>query len=326
MPHEIDESNNRDNIAYVNKVPWHSLGQPLTPDQPLDVWCKEAGLNFEYTLAPVHFHVPHPEDPDYFEILETFEGKNVVYRSDTKAPLSVVSDRYQLVQPAQILGFFEDLIAKDQFTLEVAGSLKGGARIWALAKSVEEINLGGVDLIKPYLLLTTSADGSLATTAKHTTVRVVCNNTMEMCINNDEAVIKIHHNQIFDEARVKVDRGLRDIDNFTDQITAMSNRPLKDYEAKSAIIAIFGNPEATLAEQPNERAMKNVLELFNGKAQGSNLPTADNTAWGLLNATTEYIDHHRKARSQSTRLNSAWYGDGAATKRKAFGECLDLAA
>lgn len=34
MSHEIDMSNNRANMAYVGKVPWHELGQQINPDSP----------------------------------------------------------------------------------------------------------------------------------------------------------------------------------------------------------------------------------------------------------------------------------------------------
>ena len=32
MAHQIDESNNRANMAYVGKVPWHGLGQQMDDD------------------------------------------------------------------------------------------------------------------------------------------------------------------------------------------------------------------------------------------------------------------------------------------------------
>ena len=324
MAHEIDKSNNRANITYANKTPWHGLGTKREPGDNLDIWYKEAGFDFEYKKAPVKFFPDQTQGE--LSIPPTFNNKNVVYRSDTSAPLSIVSDRFELVQPHKILYFFEDLIDKNEYTMEVAGCLKGGARIWALARAKESLNIGGVDLLLPYLLLATSVDTSMATTAKYTMVRVVCNNTMEMCINNNEATIKINHDKAFDANEVKADLGLRDLTTFEDQVNAMTRRPLKNFEAKRAIIEIFGDPEAPLAEQPNERAMKKVYELFEGKGQGSTLATAENTAWGLVNATTEYIDHHRQARSDDNRLNSAWFGQGASTKRKAAKVCLELAA
>ncbi len=42
-------------IAYANKTPWHGLGQQLTQDAPIDVWRKEAGLDWEAQVSPVMF-------------------------------------------------------------------------------------------------------------------------------------------------------------------------------------------------------------------------------------------------------------------------------
>lgn len=109
--------------------------------------------------------------------IHAFPEQKVLYRSDTKAPLSVVSARYQVVQPAQILEFYSDLTEVGGFELETAGVLKAGPKLWALAKTGQSATLKGRDTVNGYLLLATACDGSLATTAQFTSVRVVCNNT-----------------------------------------------------------------------------------------------------------------------------------------------------
>jgi hypothetical protein len=62
-------------------------------------------------------------------------SSRAAYRSDTKAALSVVSSRYQVVQPKEILEFYRDLTEISGFELETAGVLKEGKKIWALAKT-----------------------------------------------------------------------------------------------------------------------------------------------------------------------------------------------
>lgn len=47
---------------------------------------------------------------------------------------------------------------------------------------------------------------------------------------------------------------------------------------------------------PNERALRWVQKLYEGAGRGSGLSSAKGTAWGLLNAVTEYVDHERLAR------------------------------
>jgi hypothetical protein len=66
--------------------------------------------------------------------------------------------------------------------------------------------------------------------------------------------------------------------------------------------------------------------LFSGEGKGSDMASASGTAWGLLNGITEFVDHSRRARSQDYRLDSAWFGQGALIKEKAYVEALKLAA
>jgi hypothetical protein len=54
-------------------------------------------------------------------------------------------------------------------------------------------------------------------------------------------------------------------------------------------------------------------------------PLSKGTAYGLLNAVTEFVDHERRARSTDHRLDSAWFGQGAALKQKALDQALLLA-
>jgi hypothetical protein len=72
--------------------------------------------------------------------------------------------------------------------------------------------------------------------------------------------------------------------------------------------------------------MEKVQSLYEGKGRGSDMESARGTAWGLLNAVTEYVDHERRARSSEYRMDSAWFGPGAEIKQKALDAALQLVA
>jgi len=131
-------------------------------------------MSWSYLEAPVMFQAGSE--------IRDFPDQKVIVRSDTHAPLSVVSRRYQVVQPVEVLEFYRDLVEVGGFELETAGVLKGGRKLWALAKTGQEATLRGGDRVKSYLLLATACDGTLATTAQFTSVRVVCNNTLQIAL------------------------------------------------------------------------------------------------------------------------------------------------
>src|SRR5687767_10746711 len=104
--------------------------------------------------------------------IKSFPANKVLYRSDTKAPLAVVSNRFKVVQPGDVLEFYRDLTADSGFELETAGVLREGRKFWALARTGQSTVLRGRDRVDGYLLLATACDGTLATTAQFTSVRV----------------------------------------------------------------------------------------------------------------------------------------------------------
>ena len=66
--------------------------------------------------------------------------------------------------------------------------------------------------------------------------------------------------------------------------------------------------------------------LYDGGGRGADLASAKGTAWGLLNAVTEFVDHERRARNQEYRLDSAWFGQGPGLKQRALEAAVQLAS
>ncbi|MGL6396207.1 DUF932 domain-containing protein [Aeromonas veronii] len=72
------------------------------------------------------------------------------------------------------------------------------------------------------------------------------------------------------------------------------------------------------------RSVQRLHELYQGAGMGAELASSHNTAWGLVNAVTEYVDHHRRTRSQAHRLDSAWFGQVAQLKSRALAQAITL--
>ncbi|UYZ85356.1 DUF932 domain-containing protein [Entomomonas sp. E2T0] len=399
-------------MAYVGKTPWHGLGSALPSGQPIEVWADKAGMNWQINEAPVRFIAPHL-DNERGELIEldgvsavnpqslvSFEDQKVLYRSDSNLPLSVVSGRYKVVQPMEVLEFYRDLTEQFGFELETAGVLKQGRKFWALARTGQSSVLAGNDVVNGYVLLATSCDGSLATVVIPTTVRVVCNNTLSVAINKSLAAesIKVPHNTIFDAAAIKrrLNLSIGQWDDFmlmmqelvkrkvsakeseqffmnvlnpatafdrygsnsnhghneividgVDTVNRVSNIvPLtgnNNFEGASLLDRIVSNTGKVIQAEvgninsittkevdwnklPNGRAMKKVQTLYESHGRGAELQAAKGTAWGLLCAMTEFVDHERQARNQENRLDSAWFGQGAQLKQQALSRAVKLIA
>jgi len=329
-------------MAYVGTTPWHELGHQLPPKQPIEVWAQKAGMDWTICETAVRY-LAQPEGEESSaapsDALMAFTDQKVLYRSDTRAPLSVVGGRYKVVQPRAVLEFYRDLTEVSGFELETAGVLKAGKKFWALARSGKESVLKGNDVVRGYILLATSCDGTLATTATPTTVRVVCNNTLSIALNGAIGAVRVPHSTVFDAEAVKKQLGIAvsGWDSFMYRMKHLSERKVKSRESMNYLVKVLSPAhdgaqvssaakarQADIQGMANERALKKVLEMFEGKGRGAELGAAKGTAWGLLCAVTEYVDHERRARNQEYRLDSAWFGKGAAVKQRALDAALQL--
>ena len=300
MAHQIE------NMAYVGQTPWHGLGNQLTPHQPIEVWAQQAGMDWQIESSNVSYMAENHKGQN---LILPHDEQRVLYRSDTHAPLSVVSQRYQEVQPREILEFYRDLTEQSGFELETAGVLKGGRKFWALARTGKSTVLKGNDLVNGYVLLATSCDGSLATVAMPTTVRVVCNNTLSIAVNGAEQAVKVSHRSNFDADVVKQRLGIAvsQWDQFMYEMKVLSERKVSTKEANAYFETLLTqttpqSPDNTPSGLrllkpsstpiiPNERAYKKLQTMYGGQGRGAELTAAKNTAWGLLCAVTEFVDH-----------------------------------
>lgn len=106
----------------------------------------------------------------------------------------------------------------------------------------------------------------------------------------------------------------------------LSERKVKDSEAEGFVRLLFTDARQDTTSKPNEWAMSKVLALYNGSGRGAELGSAHGTALGLLNSVTEFVDHEQRARNTDYRLDSAWFGLGAALKQKALDRSLAMVA
>lgn len=333
MAHMIDESTGRAATAWVGLPPWHGLGNPMTGEETLEEWSLAAGMNWRANRFRLGFdpnnQVEKIEEAGgvYAEAsFSPIEELNALVRSDTGGFLGMVSPRYNIVQPTEVLEFFDDLTKSYGFKMETAGCLKSGRVIWALASTNMAVSLEDVDEVKAYLLLSTSFDRSVATQAKFTSVRVVCNNTLTMSNSEQSASsIVIPHSRKFDANQAKIDLKIGEAwETFKGQMDAMVNtRVTEEMQAKYLLKVYHGLKEGDPVEKKHERTIQHMAKILR-TAPGSDMPTALGTVWGLLNAVTHDVDFDAGRRNLDTRLSEAWFGAGERLKNKAFAEALAL--
>ena len=122
-------------------------------------------------------------------------------RMDTKKALGLVSDGYGIVQNEQAFKFVDMFCSgknadRDNTpVIETCGVLGRGERVFVTAKFPKPIVLNAQrdDLVEMYVVFTTSHDGTGAVRCVCTPVRVVCNNTLNLALQNNIGRIAFRH-------------------------------------------------------------------------------------------------------------------------------------
>jgi phage/plasmid-like protein (TIGR03299 family) len=333
MAHELDFSKGINAFAFTGDRTsiWHGLGQEILATDDLNTIMQKAGLNFAARKAPVQYALADGT-------LRNFENQSVIYRDDTGAALGTVSDnRYNIVQPTEIMEFFRDFLAENKLSISTAGAVKGGRIVWCLAKLGKDLDfiMPGKDRIESYVRLQTSFDGTRATDLVATTTRQVCANTMRMCdIDADRAGYRTSHSAMFDAKNLQRAFGLLgEQHKITAKLwNALSERKVTDAEAAQFFCDVLDIDMAEVGKMNDKgkpvvptRSVNNLKALLTAykKGPGSDMKSAKDTAFGLLNAVTFYIDHEATALDMNgdgkhiARLASSQFGSGARVKERA---------
>jgi phage/plasmid-like protein (TIGR03299 family) len=320
MAHQIDTTSlNRASYASTQRE-WHGLGELMPAGQDIETWAQAAGMEYKVQRGVIRYATERLTPDAAIHNLKTIEDKLVLFRSDTGAPLGVVSDSYKVVQPREVLEFFREWAQANACTIESAGVLFGGKRYFATAKMANAVAVAntGKDTVVPYILLSTSADGSLATEGRLTQVRTVCNNTLSVALKG-AASFKISHRTTFkaQECRGIIESAHEEFGAFMEMARKLASIKVESKLAEDMTALLLTTPTRDADAARDSAGFTRIMSLFQGGGKGSTLETARETSWGWLNACTEYVDHHVRARSDENRTASATWGPGADLKQRA---------
>lgn len=318
-----------ESMAYVGRVPWHGLGTEIKRGVSAQKMLRVAGLDWEVATARAKWQYTND---DGIRQYPTSKKIHILYRRDTGADLSMVGPRYQPFQNEEVLAFFQEYVEHGGAFIETAGSLNGGEYIWALADLGAGYDVGTKkqpDLVQGKVLLMNPHLYGKAAILKMTEVRVVCFNTLTAALKDGQEGVRLWHNASFDEARQQEAKRRLGIAREQLEAAEQEAQQLVKCELGSRVAvriaaSVMGGTPKTPRYELQNRRTRRVIDLFRGEGMGADLPSAQGTAWGLLNAVSQYLDHEY-GRSINNRLANSWIGGGERIKRLTKQELLRVA-
>ncbi len=323
MAHAIDNTTGQWAVFTAGETPWHKLGVNVQQAQTSDEAIRLARLDWTVQQCGVEVVLPSGERLP-------IGSKRANVRSDTQACLGVVGDDYKPFHNREAFDFMDAIVGERLAMFETAGALKGGRRVWMLARLPQELRAAGNDTIQPYVLLTNSHDGTSSLRMFPTTVRVVCQNTLTLALGRAKTSegLSITHTESLtrrvSEARANLGVIVKKLDAFSQQVQVLARRTLGREELASYFAGLVTNRV--------EKNQKKLLERFfdNLHNERNAMPEIRGSAWAAYNAVSEYADYGMTVHGQGlvktdNRLNSIWFGAANELKQRAYQAALALA-
>lgn len=217
--------------------------------------------------------------------------------------LSVVGERYKVLQNEELFAFGDNLL--DGGRWEVAGSLKQGRLVFgALALERETVldPTGVADVVKNYLAISTSHDGSSAVQATVTPIRMTCMNTHTAVFRKGaKQSFKLRHTQSLDGRVAQARQALGLANTYIDEFEVMAKAMIEKEITKSKFAEIVATAYP-MPDKDTRGAMtkwENKIELLDEIYGGDTNGMIAGNAWGAYNALTERLDWYRSARSEN---------------------------
>jgi phage/plasmid-like protein (TIGR03299 family) len=121
--------------------------------------------------------------------------RKAIVRSDNGHILGVFKNGYTVHQYQDALLRNVELLLDDDLQIGSAGLLRNGGVAYVSLEMDENVHTAAGMTFRPHLLAATSHDGTLSTTYKRVTTRVVCDNTCEAALGENGEVVKVKHSK-----------------------------------------------------------------------------------------------------------------------------------
>jgi phage/plasmid-like protein (TIGR03299 family) len=321
MSHNLLIQNGEASMFYVEEVPWHGLGTRLNQPATAQEAITAAQLDWEVVKLPLYAGAVRIKVPDRYAVVH----KNGLVVDAHSPVLGVVSKEYTPLQNHEAFGFFDPIVGQEAAIYHTAGALGQGERVWILAKLPSTIRVVGDDISEKYLLLCNSHDGKSAVQIKFTPVRIVCQNTLTLALN-DGPVWRVFHHQDIHELLREANQMLGLIENqfntMEESFQAMARVPMDSNRLTEYLQDVYPDSEESM-KQPLVERDRRWSEYFFDQGKGNRMPGVEGTLWAAFGGVTEWLDHHQTRQKQDQKVSSMWFGSAYRTKARAYSVAQD---
>lgn len=284
---------------------WRSLPEDRS-SEPWAVYSKTKGLDFKVDTRPMLIDMGNG-------VTKRSDARAII-RVDTGQEFGVVGKRYKAIDNTTAFGAFDDLVSTNRAQWVNAGMFDGGAKVWGQITANWNREIVPNDSVRYYGFLSTTHDGSGRMVINITAVRVNCINTYQLALREGSEVAKIKHTAKAGEkisaASELLDSMILTINEETELYKMMASRRVTTDDIMSFLHLVVPDPVDLDAKRAKKNAIMVREEIMDVLRTSRNLREISDTVYGVWNAGTEYVDHHKKEDARGDQLEYILDGGG----------------
>lgn len=316
-------------MAFYGETPWHGLGTRIPKGVPAERMIEAAGLDWEVELRPARGakEINRKGEFSRYEVIRVprkgAEEQEVLF--------GVVSRRYKPLQNREAFAFFDPIVNEKKAYFETAGALGEGERVWVMAKMPGAMEIVRGDECFKYLLLSNTHSGEGSVVVKFTSVRVVCQNTLMLAMEDGQKAYRVRHSGLMQFRLGELAEFLGITQKIfldaEEQFRRLARIQMIEDRLDHYLQAVLPRTAEQKKKGTTPPRWDHLKEVFETSSD-LQMPGVRGTLWGAYNAITRFEDYKETPHEKlpEARLERTWFGSSANVKLKALEEAKKLAA
>ena len=266
-----------------------NLGIDISGVNNIQLALEKANLDYYVEGTPIYrkWNGTEVENPDFMETVRLTDGHSY----------GVVSKKYGIVQNSEAFDFVNYINAPIEF---VKGGETRNGMVYIISK-LEDMNILG-DTFTPYVLFRNSFNGAYSLDACICPLRIVCQNQFNISFKETENTIHLKHskniNDKMREAQIVLANTVNYLDTLKKKAEMLAVQKIGRGDVANIIDTLFPIKEKMTDRQ---KAVINDKKLaFVNAYNAEDNRNFKGTAWGIINACTDFYTHETPVRQTET--------------------------
>lgn len=282
---------------YVDRTTtWHAIGKSVEECANMEQVLKASGLDYTVEMRPVFMDAGGTAKHRI-----QIPNRYVTVRTSDDHPYDVLSDKFQIIQNRDAFDFVNYM--GEDLSFEKAGETANGM-VYIIGKLPDVSILG--DTFTPHVIFRNGFNGKIKITAAISPLRLVCQNQFNFAFKNAASAITIRHVGNAEAKLVEAKETLRMCADYMQELNTMAEHfagmKISGPQMERVVKYLFPIPDDTRINPFKRKNLEDQRAAFLRAHEQEDNRNFRGTAWGLVNAYTDFITHKEPAGKREDRF------------------------